>query len=166
MTRRLAAIQQFGQAIELTHTVSIADIFDEVERGQVFVARGERVVRDRSLGHVVTQDLGPVEIDDRAVVGQDLGRDGVGHREAVGLGIQGPAVGAADLEVQVGSRGAALPGQGQHLAAAHGPGLRRQVQVHVVAPTRLLPGAHVAAQLVGQAAVEVAVAPQIDPRPA
>jgi len=29
----MAAVQQFGQAIELTHTVSIADIFDEVERG-------------------------------------------------------------------------------------------------------------------------------------
>jgi len=30
----MAAVQQFGQAIELTHTVSIADIFDEVERGR------------------------------------------------------------------------------------------------------------------------------------
>ncbi len=29
-----AAVQQFGQAVELTHTVSIADIFDEVERGR------------------------------------------------------------------------------------------------------------------------------------
>jgi chorismate mutase/prephenate dehydratase len=29
----MAAVQQFGQAVELTHTVSIADIFDEVERG-------------------------------------------------------------------------------------------------------------------------------------
>lgn len=29
----MAAVQQFGQGVELTHTVSIADIFDEVERG-------------------------------------------------------------------------------------------------------------------------------------
>jgi len=30
----MAAVQQFGQAAELSHTVSIADIFDEVERGR------------------------------------------------------------------------------------------------------------------------------------
>lgn len=30
----VAAVQQFGRAAELTHTVSIADIFDEVERGR------------------------------------------------------------------------------------------------------------------------------------
>ena len=65
--------------------------------------------------------------------GGDHGREGIGQSEALDLGIQRMLVGVPDLEVQMGSGGAALPRQRQRLSPLNGNLAGLEIQLRAVA---------------------------------